>query len=75
MKSPEKLGIAESTRRFSGIVFSSSETRRVLGEKAVVANAFQRDGPENFKKQIPKKLSAMLSINSLTERNPPGGTA
>lgn len=41
----------------------------------MVANAFQRDGPENFKKQIPKKLSAMLSINSLTERNPPGGTA
>lgn len=41
LKSP---GIAESTRRFSGIVFSSSETRTVLGEKAVT-NVFQRDGP------------------------------
>ena len=41
---PRKPGIAESTRRSSGIVFSSSETRTVLGEKAVT-NVFQRDGP------------------------------
>ena len=41
---PRKPGIAESTRRSSGIVFSRSETRTVLGEKAVT-NVFQRDGP------------------------------